>query len=226
MQLTNRVLFALALSAAMLMAQADPPGRVARMSYLYGTASFRPAGVDDWAPADFNRPLTTGDSAFVDFDGTVELQFGTGALLAGSSTALDILNLDDNNAQLRLTQGTLVIRLRSLGDQDTFEVDTPNLAFSLLRPGEYRIQVKPDISTTFVTVRGGEGELNGPNQAFTVHAGEQAQVAGADQPTYQTVGAPPRDTLDNFSLQRAQLDDQSPSARYCSREMVGYQDLD
>ena len=62
-------------------------------------------------------------------------------------------------------------------------MDTPNLAFSLLRTGEYRIDVKPDLSTTIVTVRGGEGELTGPNQAFTVRAGEQTQVTGADQPS-------------------------------------------
>src|SRR6202041_3475727 len=30
----------------------------------------------------------------------------------------------------------------------------------------------------------------------------------------------------NFSAQRAQREDQLPAARYCSREMVGYQDLD
>ena len=49
MQLTNRILCGLILSACVLMAQADPPGRVARLSYVYGAVSYRPAGVDDWA---------------------------------------------------------------------------------------------------------------------------------------------------------------------------------
>jgi hypothetical protein len=226
MQLKSRIVCGLALSASLLLAQADPPGRVARMSYEYGSASFRPGDMDDWFPADFNRPLTTGDHVFVDLSGTAELQLGSAVLLLGSRTTMDILNLDDSNAQLRLSEGTLVIRVRSFGDQDSFEVDTPNLAFSLLRTGEYRIQVKPDFSTTMVTVRGGEGELNGPDQAFTVHAGEQVQVAGGDQPTYQTIGAPARDTLDNFSAQRQQREEQSISARYCAHEMVGYEDLD
>ena len=44
-------------------------GRVARLSYIYGAVSFRPAGVDDWVPVDFNRPLTTGDHLFVEFAG-------------------------------------------------------------------------------------------------------------------------------------------------------------
>jgi hypothetical protein len=231
MQLINRFLFGrflfgLAFSSCLLLAQNDPPGRVARMSYLYGSASFLPGGVDDWVPADFNRPLTTADHVFVDHDGTVELQTGAAALRLYSATSLEILNLDDFNTQLRMTEGTLIIRLRSLGDQESFEVDTPNLAFSLLRPGEYRIEVKPDSALTVVTVRAGQGELNGPNQAFTVQAGEQARVTGADQPSYETDAAPPRDLMDNFSLQRDQRDDQSPSARYVSRSMVGYQDLD
>jgi hypothetical protein len=143
-----------------------------------------------------------------------------------SASSLEFLNLDDSNVQLRVTGGSLIVRLRDLGDQDSFAVDTPNLAFSLLRPGEYRIEVKPDSATTMVTVRGGEGELTGPNQAFTVHAGEMALVSGTDQPTYQTVGAPARNDFDTWSLGRDQRDDQSPSARYVSRELVGYQDLD
>jgi hypothetical protein len=226
MRFANRFIWMMAASACLLAAQDDPPGRVARLSYTYGSVSFQPAGVDDWFQADFNRPLTTGDHVFVDPGGTAELQIGSGVLLLGGKTTMDILNLDDSSVQLRLSEGTLLIRVRSLGDQDSFEVDTPNLSFSLLRTGDYRINVQPDSSSTFVTVRGGEGELNGPDQAFTVHAGEEVQVAGADQPSYQSVAIPPPDTLDRFSAQRAQGEDQLQSARYCSREMVGYQDLD
>jgi Family of unknown function (DUF6600) len=226
MKHTHRLLWIMAASACLLAAQDDPPGRIARLSYVYGSVSFRPGDADDWFPANPNRPLTTGDHVYVDFAGTGELQIGSGALRLGSKTTMDILSLDDSNVQLRLSEGTLVIRLRTFGDQDSFEVDTPNLAFSLLRPGEYRVDVKPDSSLTMVTVRGGEGELTGPNQAVTVHAGEQVQVSGTDQPNYQTFSAPPRDTLDNFALQRDLREDQSASARYCSREMVGYEDLD
>jgi hypothetical protein len=216
----------MAMSACLLMAQGDPPGRVARLSYMFRAVSFRPAGVDDWFPADFNRPLTTGDSVFSDFTSTAELQIGSAALRLSSTTSFQFLNLDDSNVQIRLDDGRLIVRLRYLGDQDSFEVDTPNGAFSLLRAGEYRIDVKPDSSTTIVTVRGGEGELTGSNQALTIHAGEQVQVTGADQPNYQTIGAPPRDVFDSWSAERDLRDDQSPSARYVSRELVGYQDLD
>jgi hypothetical protein len=226
MQLTTRIVCGMAVSACLLMAQGDPPGRVGHLSYVYGALSFRPADLNDWVPADYNRPLTSGDAVFADFTTTAELQIGSAALRLASTTSFQFLNLDDSNAQIRLDEGKLIVRLRYLGDQDSFEVDTPNGAFSLLRTGEYRIEVKPDSATTLVTVRAGEGELTGPNQAFTVHAGEQLQVIGADQPNYQTVGAPPADTFDEFSQKRDQKDDQSPSARYVSRELVGFQDLD
>ena len=221
-----RLIGAAAAFACLLAAQDDPPGRVARLSYTYGSVSFQPAGENDWFPADFNRPLTTGDHVFADPSATGEIEIGTGSLLLGSQTAVDILNLDDSSVQLRLTEGTLLIRLRTLGDQENFEVDTPNLAFSLLRTGLYRIQVKPDAATTLVTVRAGGGELNGSDQAFTVHAGQVVQVSGDNPPNYQTLGLPPLDTLDNFSEQRAQREEQSTAGRYCSHDMNGYQDLD
>ncbi len=226
MKRVHLIVFFAAASTCLLSAQDDPPGRVARLDYTYGSVSFRPADLDDWFPADFNRPLTTGDHVYVDTSGTAELQIGTGTLLVANRTTMDILNLDDSNAQFRLSSGTLLIRLRYLGDQDSFEVDTPNLAFTLLRAGLYRVDVNPDTNSTYVTVRAGDGELNGPDQAFTVHTGQRVQVAGGDQPSYQTFGLPPLDTLDNFSAQRAQREDQLVSARYCSRDMIGYEDLD
>jgi len=226
MQLTTRIVCGMAVSACLLMAQGDPPGRVARLSYTFRSVSFRPAGLDDWFPADFNRPLTTGDHVFADFTASAELQIGNAALRLNSATSLEFLELDDSNVQLRLTEGALNVRLRSLGDQDSFEVDTPNLAFSLLRPGEYRIDVKPDSSATILIVRGGEGLVTGSDQAFSVLAGQQVRVAGTDQPSYDIADVPSRDQWDSWCAQRDLRDDQSPSARYVSREMVGYQDLD
>jgi hypothetical protein len=226
MQLTTRIVCGMAISACLLMAQGDPPGRVARLSYMFRSVSFRPAGVDDWFPADFNRPLTTGDQVFADFAATGELQIGIAALRLNSVTSVEFLNLDDSNVQLRLTEGALNIRLRYLGDQGSFEVDTPNLAFTLLQPGEYRIDVNPDSSTTIVTVRGGEGEITGADQAFSVNAGQQVRVTGTDQLGYDTAGVPARDQWDAWCTNRDLHDDQSPSARYVSRELVGYQDLD
>ena len=226
MQFVNRILCGVAVSACLLMAQGDPPGRVARLSYIYGASSYRPGGVDDWVPVDFNRPLTTGDHLFVEVGGTAELQIGCGALRMNQATSLEFLNLDDSNVQLRLSEGSLLIHLRYLSGQESFEVDTPNLAFSLMSTGIYRIDVKPDLSATIVTVRDGQGEVTGPDQAFSLSSGQQMRVTGTDQVSYQPSDVPPPDYLDTWSAGRDQKEDQSPSARYVSRQLIGYQDLD
>jgi hypothetical protein len=226
MRSSRRLLVLAAASVLVAAAQTDPPGRVGRLSYLNGDVSFRPGDVDDWLPAQPNRPLTTGDHIWTDRGARAELQVGAAVLRLNSQTAFEFLNLDDANVQIRLAQGSLIVRLRSLADREAFEVDTPNLAFSLLRNGTYRIDVDPDSFTTVITVRGGEGEVTSNNQAFTVRPGQQVRISGENGSTYDSGDTPPLDEWDNWSIARDRREDQSQSARYVSREMVGYQDLD
>ncbi len=122
-----------ALLASSGWAVADPPSRVARLGYLSGPVSFSPAGEDNWVQAGVNRPLTTGDRLWTDAGGRAELQVGGSDIRMGSDTGATILNLDDEIAQLQLTQGALNVRVRRLGQNQVFEVDTPNLAFTLRR---------------------------------------------------------------------------------------------
>ena len=53
-------------SAVMSFADDDPPSRVARLKYLSGEVSMQPGGVDDWAAATINRPMTTADRLWTD----------------------------------------------------------------------------------------------------------------------------------------------------------------
>src|ERR1700693_1473757 len=101
-------------SAAAMLAQTDPPGRVGRLSYMNGAVSFRPGDIEDWVAADANRTLTTGDPLWVDEGARAELNIGTAALRLNSRTAFEFLNLDDGATQIRLTEGSLNIRVRSL----------------------------------------------------------------------------------------------------------------
>src|SRR5450432_2470137 len=158
----------------------DPPSRVARLNYMSGTVSFRPGSVDEWTAATINYPIYNGDHLWADRGARTELHVGSTALRMGSETALAILNLDDRIVQLSLTGGTLHVRLRSLGEGESFEVDTPNAAVSLLRAGEYLFFVDGDRGMTTVTVRGGEAEVTGGGRAFTLHPRESAQLSGAD----------------------------------------------
>src|ERR1039457_2278038 len=190
------VLLAIAAVSAFGQDQAqDPPSRVARLNYMSGTVSFRPGSVDEWTAATLNYPLYNGDHLWADRDARTELHVGSTALRMGSETALAILNLDDRMAQLSLTGGTLHVRLRSLGEGESFEVDTPNAAVTLLGAGEYRFFVDGDRNLTSVTVRGGDAEVTGGGRAFTLHARDSALVGGPDEnfSTQLTPAAPPDD---------------------------------
>jgi FecR protein len=158
----------------------DPPSRVARLNYINGTVSFRPGSIDEWTAATINYPIYNGDHLWADREARTELHVGSTALRMGPETALAILNLDDRMVQLSLTGGTLHVRLRALGEGESFEVDTPNAAVTLLRAGEYRFFVDGDRNLTTVTVRGGDAEVTGGGRAFTLHARDSARFIGSD----------------------------------------------
>jgi hypothetical protein len=204
----------------------DPPTRVARLSVADGSVSFQPAGTEDWVTAVINRPMTTGDKLWADHDSRAELQIGSGSIHLGANTGFSLLNLDDNTAQLQLTEGTLRIRLRRLGRGEIFEVDTPNLAFNASRPGIYRINVNEAGDTTVVVVRDGEGEVTGGGQSYGVHANETGIFSGTDQLNADIEGVGSEDDLERWSYERDRREDRSASRRYVSEEAIGYEDLD
>src|SRR5262249_41372892 len=151
-----------------------------RLSYLRGSVSFQPAGTDEWVTAIVNRPITTGDKLWTDNDSQAELHIGSASIRMASKTGFSFLNLSDNMTQLRLSAGPLRVRVKRLDQSEAFEIDTPNLAFSVLRAGVYRVDVNEAGDATIVRVQGGEGEVTGGGSAFTVHAHEGATFNGTD----------------------------------------------
>jgi hypothetical protein len=205
----------------------DPPSRVARLSYAHGTVSFNPAGTDDWVSAVVNRPITTGDKLWTDNGARAELHLGSAAIRLSSSTGFSFLNLDDRTTQVRLTEGTVNVRVRRLEDDETFEVDTPNLAFSILRPGNYKIDVNEAGDTTVILVRNGEGEVTGGGSAYTVHPREIGTFAGIDQIDADVQRfESDDDDFDHWCGDRDRREDHSTSSRYVSSDVIGYEDLD
>jgi hypothetical protein len=204
----------------------DPPSRVARLSFAQGEVSFNPAGTDDWVSAVLNRPLTTGDKLWADQGARAELHVGSAAIRIGNQTGFSFLNLDDRTMQLSLTEGTLSLRVRRLGDDESVEVDTPNLAFSILRPGRYRINVNEAGDTTIINVREGEGEATGGGSAYTVHPGQQGYFTGADSLDADVQALPDEDDFDSWSDERDLHEDHAVARRYVSEDVIGYEDLD
>jgi len=204
----------------------DPPTRVARLSHTDGNVSFNPAGTDDWVGAVVNRPMTTGDKLWSDNGGRAELHIGSASLRIGSTTGFSFLNLTDNVTQIQVTEGTVRVRVKRLQQDETFEIDTPNLAFSVLRPGTYRITVNEAGDTTVVSVLGGEGEVTGGGQAYSVHANQTATFTGTDQLDADVQDFGGYDDFDHWCSDRDRREDRSSSARYVSPDVIGYEDLD
>ena len=204
----------------------DPPGRVARLNYSAGSVSMQPGGEGDWLQADSNRPLTTGDNLWADKDARAELHIGSTAVRLDSETSVTFLDLDDHTLQLKLSQGSIVVRVRHLDDGDMMEVDTPNLAFDIQSDGEYRIDVNGDGNETDATVWQGRGEATGGGASYDVVANQHARFSGTDQLDHEIDQIPAADDFDNFSFSRDQREDHSESANYISPEVTGSEDLD
>ncbi|MBD8872134.1 FecR family protein [Rhodanobacter sp. DHB23] len=231
-----RPLAVLLLCAAATLAQAQsaddgdgtaPPDRVARLSYSAGDLGFLPAGSQDWAAADLNRPLATGDRLATGDGARAELELGGASLRMDGGTDFGMLNLNDNLAQVELTQGTLNLSVRNLDQGQSYEIDTPTLALVVNQPGTYRIDVDNGGNGTRVVVFDGQATVYGENNAQRdVFAGRSYQF---DDPTLATLSIGDYgggDDFDAWCSQRDQRYAQSDATRYVSADVVGYQDLD
>src|SRR5947209_3060463 len=204
----------------------DPPSRVARLKYISGEVSMQPGGVNDWASATINRPMTTADRLWTDKDSRAELHLGSAAMRMNSETSLTLTNLTDNTVQLELDQGTLSLHVARLHDQEIYEVDTPNMAFTLLKSGDYRFDVDSQGDVTLVTVWKGKGVATGNGDAMRIDSNHQVRFFGGMSLAHQTLNAPRLDGFDEWCRVRSDRERRILSVRYVSPDVVGYEDLD
>jgi hypothetical protein len=204
----------------------DPPARVARLQYISGEVSLQPGGVNDWVAANLNRPLTTSDRVWTDKDSRAELNVGTGFLRMNSESSLTLTNVSDNTIQAELDQGVLELTVRHLEPGEIYEIDTPNLAFTVMKSGVYRFDVNPNDDQTWVTVRKGYGEATGRGSAVKVSDDQQVRFTGQNSLQHEAYSAPAPDGFDDWAKVRDKRLDSSVSARYVAPGVIGYEDLD
>ena len=220
------VVILLSLSALAAFAENDPPQRVARLQYMSGSVSVQPKGQDEWVEGTLNRPLTNADNIWADKDSRAELNVGDGVLRINSETSLTLTNVGDNNIQVELHQGTLNLRVRHLYDGEIYEIDTPNMAFTIQKSGEYRFDVDPNSDTSFVTVWKGEGDATGSGPAVRVKSNERARFYNGTSLAHYLSDAPKPDGFDDWARVRDRRLDESQSARYVAPGTIGSEDLD
>jgi hypothetical protein len=202
----------------------DPPTRAARLSYLRGAVSVQPAGMDEWSSAEINRPLTGGDQLWSDRESRAEIEFGNATVTLDDSSGVSLLNLSGEGVQLQLSAGTVNIAVRTLADGEGFEVDAPNAAVTLLRPGSYRIGVDEAGNTT-VEMRDGQAQIaTSVGRTVTLRGGQGAQFGPSGDVDVAPLGPP--DEFDRWCAQRNDrwTRDQSVT-QYVSSDAVGAEDL-
>ncbi len=182
--------------------------------------------MQEWTAATLNRPLTTGDRLWSDANSRAELDLGAAVMRLGGMTGFSFLNLDDSAAQIQLTAGTLIVRVRDMREGDNYEIDTPNLAVTLQQPGEYRFEVNEAGDATVVKVSEGSAEASAGGQFVQVGAQQRLTFAGtgAVGADLALLGAP--DELDAWSAARERQLEDSPSRQYVADDVAGTQDLD
>lgn len=206
---------------------ADPPGRVARLAWLSGEASFAPAGESQWYSAGINRPLVTGDRLWTGRDGRAELQLGTGLLRLDADTGIELLNLDDYLLQVELAEGVISLRIDEWGRDETYEINTPNLAFVSGAPGSYRLDIAPDGRSTQVTVFEGSAEVYGADgRSLSLRAGSSTRFHDTLLRDVQRMALPRPDSFDRWVQVRDDRYLRSASRQYVAPGVIGYADLD
>jgi hypothetical protein len=208
-----------------VVARADPPSQVGRLSFISGSVSLNPGSVDEWAPATLNYPLTAGDRLWTDSGARAEVQVVAAAIRLNSNTDFSFLNLDDQTVQVSLPEGSLNVTFLSADGQTVFEIDTPNATVSLPVAGRYRIDVQPN-GDTDVTVRSGRAELTAGEDAYDVLVGQSSHVSGLDSISSYVTAAERPDDWDAWNEGRDSREERAASHADFSRTMIGAEDLD
>jgi len=205
--------------------EGDPPARVARVNLLEGSGAIQAADAGDWLTDLLNRPLTTGDKLMIDGASRAELHVGSTAIRLAAQTSLEFLDLGDSGERLGLSSGSLNLRVRVLGSNETVEIDTPSVAVTVLTPGEYRIDVDTPKQIVTVGVIDGAAQVTGRTQDYRLEAQQQGSFVGDLDLTVSFADLSAADAFDTWATLRDAHDDPLYAADRAPPEATGYEDL-
>lgn len=212
---------------ALLAEAQEGPGRVAYPSLVEGTVLLSDAAQPDGRHLPPNQPLAPGSRLQLSPGARLELSQGSSSWRAEGPAQIELSALDDLSSQTQLRRGRLDVRVRRFEAGERLEIDTPNLAVLVQQAGAYRFDVDPDSGQTRVTVTLGSLVAYGEQgQALTLPAGLQWTFQGRQLGQTGRPVVPRIDAFDQWTQGRQQLEEQSLSARYVPRDLIGYQQLD
>jgi hypothetical protein len=205
--------------------EAEPPGRVGKISLLAGGVTLGDTRSGDTEVASLNWPITTGHRLSTDRAGRAEVRIGSTTLRLDADTVVDFARVDDEVIQLFVQRGTVALRIRNRELLREIDVLTPRERLVFDDVGRYRVDVDRVAGLTAVTAFVGAARIASGRSSFAVASGQRGELVSAPSYGFQLVGAA-RDLFDDWVLARDQREDDLRSAQYVSRETTGIEALD
>jgi hypothetical protein len=213
------------LAAMPAVAQEEPPARVGRVSFVSGELGFHLAGETAWSAAKANYPVATGGSFWTDPKSRAELRIGSRTIDLSGNTELDVTKLNEQIMQLALPQGRINLRVRTLLEGESIEIDLPRGAVWILQSGIYDVDAGAGDQPERIAVFEGSARFVGGTLDVAINAGDAAVISGTQTLTAATERASP----DDFSkwCRSRDYDERRLAAPYhVSPQMTGYEELD
>jgi hypothetical protein len=226
--LRNR-LAAFGLAAVALLASAsawaDPPGRVGRISQVYGTVWIFDTERGEWTAAQPNLPVTAADRLSSERDARAELQIGSATVHLDGGSELEVGELNDSQVSLHLHHGSLALRLRRNESAREFVVTTAEGRFTPMGAGHYRVDQENNGSFAGALV--GALHFEAADSALDIYAGQRAEFWTEQGTTHYSWSAPANDRFSNWvAQQEREYERVAKPSPYVSPEMTGAGDLD
>ncbi len=205
----------------------DPPGRVGRLADLQGSVYWFDQEQGQWAEAERNLPLTSGDRISTAAQGRAELRVGSSILRLAGNTEVELLQVDDQRMVFSLQTGSLAVRLRTREMAEETELLTAEARLLPTRAGSYRLD-RLDDRTQAGSWR---GTLRVDESPLLVETGQRLELwrtgrRGERGELRHEWGQLPDDPFAVWALNEDRRDERSAAARHVSPEMTGAEDLE
>jgi hypothetical protein len=201
---------------------ADPPERVGRVSYLDGQVILQ-TGKRAFEPAVRNWPVIAEDRLVTQRDAHAELGLGTATIWLDEMTDASLIELTPDIAQIEIGSGTVNVRVRGLGPEESIVLRGRTVKMQLRQSGDYQFAL-PKSGRVTTTVRVGQADVDTGEVIFQQLAGEAATI----EPDRTMAIAPSRklDLFDRWCEERQEISTGALTAKQVAPGLVGFEDLD
>jgi hypothetical protein len=199
---------------------ADPPGRVGRISLAAENTRLRIGDNVAQGAAALNWPLTTGAILQTGSGARSEARIGSTAIRIDDNSELEFVEVSDERIRLRMHSGSLLLTLNNAEQATETALDTTYGRLRFEAPGIYRADVAG--GTTAFSAYAGAAVID--DLGLPLRRGERILLLGGASRNY-LLGQAAHDAFRQWSIVQEQAL-AGPPNRYVSPEMTGQEALD